>query len=542
MPYAEGGIIAGRRANRKAVIAALIGVIALALAVRVYLIATSEIVSRDGITFVKYAQALRSDPVAAMRQHAQHPLYPLTILIVHAVVGSWLPGDPVFVWPVAGQIASMLGGILVIWGAYALGRVIWDARVGVITALFAGVLPELCQVTSDALSDGLHLGLYLGGLAAVLRAQKTPRLRSLAAAAILSALAFLTRPEGGSVLVVGLVTLLMASADRGWTWRRRICGTVLMLVCFFAVAGPYMFSVGRFVQKKNVFELFGLERTPQSAAAPMPTGPDTRFRQPARADHSLRIPAQLVYYWGRACRVIYLVLALPALVTGVIPRPRRVRPIALAAGLHVCLLYALSSSFGYLSLRHVLILAALTLPFAGATFVWLVDQASIRVASRHSRRARVVRPVLYLVGVVSVIAPTVPWMLRPIGGGNGYLISAGRWLHAHSEPDEAVLTTRNRIAYYAERTMVPGPDTGQIKHLVSYIRQLNPHYLVIEEGHITSPDRNPDFFADLENSPLSRRLELIHEEPSRDAGDSKVLIYRAKAAPSPRALTSQGSK
>ncbi len=524
-----------RPRQRRNILIGLIVVLLAAGAVRGYLVATTEIVSRDGITFTKYAQGLRTDPVGEMRRQDQHPLYPATLLAAYSLVGPWLADEPVHAWPLAGQIASLLGGLLVVWAAYALGRAMWDERVGLTTALFAAMLPELCQVSANALSDGLHLGLYLWGLVALLGAMRANRLGRLAAAAILSGLAFLVRPEGGSILAVGLAMVLTVGRGQGWPLRRRAAGVAILLACFFAVASPYMLAVGSVIQKKNVFELFGLDDLADASA---PTGPIAANRSsigsadyspevnaPVRGDLFQSVPVQVLYFWGRACRVVYLLLALPALAMQLVPRPRGLKAIAIAALLHLSLVYALASSYGYLSLRHLLTLAVLTLPFAAATFVWIVDQASVRLAFGRDRRARFVRPLVYLVGVVVVVAPTVPWMLRPIGGGKGYLVAAGRWLHHHSQPGELVFTSRSRVAYYAERPMRVAPDTGSVKKVLAGIKAIKPDYYVVDQVHITAPHRNPDFFAGLESRPLRRRLELIHEEPGPTG---KVVIYRVK--------------
>jgi hypothetical protein len=132
---------------------------------------------------------------------------------------------------------------------------------------------------------------------------------------------------------------------------------------------------------------------------------------------------------------------------------------------------------------------------------------------------------MVLLGVVAVVAPTSPWMLRQLGQGNGYIVRAGRWLHAHSQPDELVLTTRRRVAYYAELPVRTCPDTGSVKDLGRHMYPPKPAYFVVEESHVTAPHRNPNFFADLQSSSFGRRLVLIHEEPG-PAG--KVLIYKIK--------------
>src|SRR4029079_4123381 len=76
-----------RRAHRAAKWGSVVLVLAIALPIRVYLAVTAGMISRDGATFIWYAQDLAREPLAALRGHDQHPLYPALILAVHALLG-----------------------------------------------------------------------------------------------------------------------------------------------------------------------------------------------------------------------------------------------------------------------------------------------------------------------------------------------------------------------------------------------------------------------------------------------------------------------
>ncbi len=515
---------------------ALLFAFATAVVLRVYLIATTESVARDSVTFVSYAKGLRTAPIAEMRSQDQHPLYPASILAVHALVGRWLADSDPFQWARAGQLASMLAAVLGVWGAYLLGKTMWDSRVGVFTALFLAIFPEHCQASGNALSDPLHLALYLLGFVCVLRAMQTGQIAWLGGAGVLSALAFLTRPEGGSILLIGCLIALTGCDRIRWPWKQRLVSVLVLVVCFFAVAGPYMAAVGRLVQKKNLFELFGIER-PEQAERPIPLSePRGEGDRWVRGDTDLPLPLHLLYYWIRSCRVVYWLLAVPALLLPGLRRPFGLWPVLAAMGLHFALLHALHLSYGYVSLRHLLVVSGLTLPFSAATFVWLVDSASAAYAAKKGQPARVVRRSAYVVGTLALIAPTLPWMLEPIGENRGYLTRAGRWLAQHSRPGELVLTTRTRVAFYAGLPLVYGPDTGQIPHILRDIERYRPVYYVIEKHHITANDRNPNFFEDLRGSSLAERLQQIHEEKTRK---QTVLIYRVLSGPTSERSTTR---
>lgn len=506
---------------RRRAAVALVAILTVAATVRIYLIVTTGIVSRDSITFIRYAKGLETDPLGEMRRQAQHPLYPAAILGTHKLIGHLLDPDPVFSWVRAAQIAALLGGLPVVGAAFVLGRALWNIRTGLATALFAGVLPELCHVSADALSDGLHLSLYLWGLVAVIVARQTSRLRWLAVAALLSGLAFLTRPEGGSILVVGLSFVVAARGWRGWTWRQRLTGVTIMGLCFVVSAGPYMLVTGRVIKKKNVFEMFGLDD--RQARAPESSGTDG----PMRAALMDRTGAVVMNHWVRACRVVYFLLALPAVLTRLIPRPRTWGPLVVALLLQVVLLFALHRTYGYVSLRHALVPAVLTLPWAAATFVWLIDHVSAWYAFHHDRRVRRVRPVACLVGGLIVIGPTVPWLIRPIGGGSRFLMTAGRWLHDHSRPGEVVLAGCTRTAYFSGLPMVPWATFDSVDDLRNQINTHKPKYVVIDLSRVVSEDRNPRFLDQLQASDLRNRLAVIHREVNPIEGlRGTILIYR----------------
>jgi hypothetical protein len=128
---------------------------------------------------------------------------------------------------------------------------------------------------------------------------------------------------------------------------------------------------------------------------------------------------------------------------------------------------------------------------------------------------------------LAVIGPTVPWILRPIGGARGYIVSSGRWLRRHSRPGDLVLTYDSRIAYYANRPMMMWFEGGSPDDLDAILARSRPAYFAIDEPSVPGPERNPRLPAEVRAFALRGRLTLLHEETygvRRQTG--KVLIYR----------------
>ncbi len=72
------------------------------------------------------------------------------------------------------------------------------------------------------------------------------------------------------------------------------------------------------------------------------------------------------------------------------------------------------------------------------------------------------------------------------------------------------------------------PDTGSLADVAAYIEKFGPDLLVVDAGHITSADRNPQFFEQLEAGLIRRgRIELLHVESAKPGElPSAVHIYR----------------
>ena len=223
--------------------AGLLLICAIALLLRVYHVWAAVAISPDSALLITYARDLAEDPLSALRAYDQHPLYPvLSVPVIRDTIDEntetffvnlsdavgaeisndqgigWIVDDGPTGWILAGQTAAIAGSLGAILALYWLTSRLYGRRRGLIAAAMLAVLPDACRFGADVLTDLPHLALYLAGLAALLTGMQTRLWRYLLLAAAASALAFLTRPEGGSVLLVGLLVLLF---QRAWPLRRR---------------------------------------------------------------------------------------------------------------------------------------------------------------------------------------------------------------------------------------------------------------------------------------------------------------------------------
>ncbi len=173
--------------------------VVLALALRALASARSAVIFNDGPTFLALARAFAHGEFAAALGHPFHPLYPISIALLHRLF-SLPEGDALLL--TAKTVSVFSGGLAVAclwsWLRSAFGR-----RAAAVGALALAVHPGAVGLSADVQSDGLYLALFLAAVAALWRALVSNSAWRAGAAGALSGLAYLTRPEGLGVVVVG---------------------------------------------------------------------------------------------------------------------------------------------------------------------------------------------------------------------------------------------------------------------------------------------------------------------------------------------------
>jgi hypothetical protein len=188
------------------------------------------------------------------------------------------------------------------------------------------------------------------------------------------------------------------------------------------------------------------------------------------------------------------------------------------AVVHVVIVYRLVLAFDYwdmLSVRHLLVLSALTLPFSAAG----LSLALTAIPGPQRRRAA-------LLLTLVLIAPTLPWMLERRNVQDLYLRRAGEWIRTQRPAGARILTTRNMVAFYANGVHVWSPPDSELERILAEARSERPDWLVFDEQRAIR--HNADFFDDLVRAALPAELiEWVHTETrqNRDRNDT-ARVYR----------------
>src|SRR5205807_6330388 len=105
--------------------------LALTVALRVWLLCQTEVAARDSIGFIRYALQFETQPWAVVvRTNHQHPGYPLAILAVSVPVRQYSSQPETVRMQFSAQLVSSLAGVLLIFPMFYLGKRLFNAPVG----------------------------------------------------------------------------------------------------------------------------------------------------------------------------------------------------------------------------------------------------------------------------------------------------------------------------------------------------------------------------------------------------------------------------
>ena len=403
------GIVGSERPESRGDFEFLAGVLILAGVVRALAWSRTAVLFNDGPIFLAMAEALAAGRVESVFAHPQHPLYPACIALVSALG----------VAPETAAIAvSIAGGLLAVAALHALGTRVFGRVVGRGSALVMALHPTAVDFSSDVLSDGLYLGLFLSAIAQGVALFEAPGRARAIGFGLLAGLAYWTRPEAlGLVVIAGLLALvrgLRAHEGRQREERAAFARVAMVgIACALVLVGVLRaseWSAGDplwLSQKKSV------EVLARGGPSPAELSEDRRARRAARdlpdalplPEGSLRAdgsglehpPRTLVGMASAVLRVgqtglaayryellFFTLLGLArasAAFTGRMRGPGPSSPahrsfdawLALVTGLYGGLLVLLVWGAGYVSRRHALPIALVFVPYAVVGWFACVD-------------------------------------------------------------------------------------------------------------------------------------------------------------------------
>ncbi|MFH1417098.1 MAG: glycosyltransferase family 39 protein, partial [Planctomycetota bacterium] len=422
---------------------ALMATLLLAVLLQCFLATRLACISRDGVQFVTYARQLGADPVPTMRTTTKQPGFSYLLLGAHRALGPILGGDTPLGWQRCGQLIGLIGGVCACGLVFFLARRLFDTTTASVAGILAAVWPAGAHLAADVLSDMPHLALYLLAFLFAYRALATGRVRHMALCGASAGIAYMLRQEALGMLAAPAICWCLPTCRR--SWKPKLLGVVLLTLCFAAVVAPHSIVTGRLMPNKSLGELlFGLSLTTDVH----PTPPLVL----ASAIHWWMAPAKMVEAWGKSGRYVISTLFLLAMFLKSAPRAEaNGRRLAVAAVLLQMLAVQLRvKSYGEISSRYMVVPLALSIPWAAAGLLALLNIISLRLRARWP-----IRPIdIRTAGIVLASLPMLFYLTKPVGAGKAHYRHAGQWLYENAEPGDGVLahSRLEQLMFYAGRT------------------------------------------------------------------------------------------
>ena len=518
-------------------ILALALLLAGAAAIRVLRWQGTSLMFNDGPTFLTLAQWLSEGRYGEVIAHPYHPLYPFLVLLAHFWVGDWEQ---------AAVLVSVIGGAASVLCLWLFVRASFGREAAWIAAIFLAVQPRAIAFSADILSDGLYLALFLAGVSCLWRAvEEEPRPALAGWAGVFSGLAYLARPEGLGIVVVGAALAALHTLRGRWRPVQAGAWLAALVAAALMVALPYLTLLriqnGGWVltQKKSVTRLLALDdegqatlqpyARPQSEPAQSPAAEASKDAGRAGIAQSvapspgiagaqfLRAAFAVVRAVADAVRPWFLGLIL----LGAWVRRGRPGPagelILCFLGLYAAILFTQSYHYGYVGARHALPPMVLTFGYLAVAIPVL--GSLLLMPFRRARGAPMPHWLEAGAGLALVAAIGLGQGLRPERPGARAEKNAALWLAANAEHPGAVAAPKMRLAYYAGRAHVSLYAAPRGAALIQALHQQGAQYVILE-------DRKLSDFPEL-GAAVGTSLRLVHSEENRGR---RAFVYELTGA------------
>ncbi|HWL94581.1 MAG TPA: glycosyltransferase family 39 protein [Phycisphaerae bacterium] len=415
--------------------------LAVGAAIRILLVLQPACIDRNGVQFVEFARRLNENPREAMRITTRQPGYAFLLLWTHKLVGPTLGGDTPEAWQRSGELLALASGIAVCIGVVLLTRRLFDERVALVAAVLVALWPQGAHLSAGVLSDMPHLAIFLFAALVALGAVERQSPWRIAVAGALAGLAYLFKQEAACLIPAAI-----------WCWwrcsvpgRLRYVGPLAFIAAFAVCVAPHSLATGHLIPNKGPLDVWKLFSDAGSRS----------FRASGILAYVVswwEAPGRFFVDWLRSGRYVIGLLFFAGVFLPFAPNAdRRGRSLIVSTlAVYVVLVQIRATIYGELSERYAAVAAALTLPWAAAGWLAIIEELPPMLvnASRHLRA-----PLGFLVVMVPV-TPLILYATRPVYDGKDHYREAGAALRQMAAPGDLVLVHEHleQVMFYADRT------------------------------------------------------------------------------------------
>jgi hypothetical protein len=500
------------------------------------------------------AQEWPADSSQVIQESDYHVGYPVAIVGMRKSMLVLGASDIPKLWDISGQLVSLLASMAAIVAIWLFAGFTFNWQVAWITALLFGIGRNFAVMGADVLSDSLALCFQIWAVVFAILATEALRRnsKSMVSWAVLvglcSGVGYLVRPE--SLLMGILPIVIWLGCQLRWrkSWPLTFASITTTAMMTMACALPYMIAIGGISKKKCLGDLvhnflFVVKTDSPGVFLAMTTYP--------RISGLQELVSELFESLHPVLGVAFCIWLITWISSKVFSKrfgislPRRIRLFPnYLGGWFLCgvaiftipLVLGLYRHAGYLSHRHVLFLAAVMSPFAGAGVVIMIEWVKIiltklGVSNRYHRLE-------FFTIILALGIGLFLHSLRPLHYGKSNHRQAGIHIGELSSQTQNhnILTNSSWVAHYARqknqdaKISVLHQTWADKSTLEQEIKRSPVKYLVLADKSLT-PKNKDDISSLLKRSVLvagrsfrSSRRKKTYTISSYEINHSKLLL------------------
>ncbi|AQT69612.1 putative membrane protein [Anaerohalosphaera lusitana] len=418
--------------------------ICVALAIGLYLIATTVVIAKDGVGYIEDAKDLAATGSLGSRVYG--PGYPYMISAWYRVLGFVVMPDSLVGWTTAAQSVTLLCKIAAIIPLYFVGKLVVGAGKSFWAVLILLILPAPAKYGSDVLREWPYI-LFLGlGLLLLMLGSRRQNIWAFAGAGICAGVGQMIRPEAVLLMLVvgGWAVAVFAGLNQG-TGKGKTALMALAALAGFAIPSIFYVKVGGDLvapQLRGLFAVCQMNRNLSHVSGHL------QWVCAQTQTGVLESSWEVLEVIGQTVNYVFVV----PLLLGAAKSFRRGKDLLrdewffiwCLMGIYFGMLVLLHVTHGYVSSRHCLPMIA----FA----VFFVPVGGIDIAKwLHSKLnfASVRMYALFL--LAAAIAVCLPRLFRPINFDKQQFLQAAEWLDENCPEDALIGVLDARLGFYSSR-------------------------------------------------------------------------------------------
>jgi len=464
-----------------------------AFAVRFYLVFFSDIITPDGILYIKTARLIESGESKKLMEFTFIHLYPYLVLLAHKIFPDW---------ETAGRMVSVLMGSLTVIPLFLLTKRMFGLRIASITALFYIINPRLADYSADVLREPTFWFFSITALWLAWEGVSRDNLIWMILSSISTALAAFARIEGVAIFVVILLWIIWYFARQKPDNRRLCLHLSVYILAFPVLLSPFIFMFrGIFARWDFGFTLVkiwllitsksseALELSPEGIRTVRPEL--VTFLDLARSHRYVIFLSDIILKLVKSLNVVFFFFA----VIGIFGRKnvaysKNEIPVAIWFGVFFITAFLYIAKVYYFSTRHGTLLVFPMLIWAGIGFFELKEQIRSWLGKVYPS-AFLTRHMAAIL-IFAILIAILPKTLSPGGYEKRELREAGVYLKAkgYSGVVFAGEPRLYRIAFYADSEFDSLPFAQTIEELVGFMKKGNARFLIVDAKTDNASYRN----------------------------------------------------